>query len=122
MNQVDHPAHYNAGKFEVIDVIEDWRLGFNLGNAVKYIARADHKGSELVDLEKARWYIDRQIELSTKRLSEALQETRPEEKQKPDLSVLDHCPICKRDTNHMRGVNMLWYCCDCADRRKKAKQ
>ena len=58
---VDHPPHYNVGKFEVIDVIEDWRLGFNLGNVVKYVARAEHKGNELEDLEKAAWYIQREI-------------------------------------------------------------
>lgn len=60
-NQVDHPAHYNAGKIEVIAAIEDWQLGFHLGNVVKYIARAAHKGDELQDLRKARWYLDRYI-------------------------------------------------------------
>lgn len=58
---VNHPAHYNVGKIEVIDAIEDWRLGFNLGNAVKYIARAEHKGRFLEDLRKASWYLDREI-------------------------------------------------------------
>ena len=60
-SKVDHPAHYNAGKYEVIDVIEDWSLGFNLGNAIKYIARADHKGHLGDDLEKACWYVLREI-------------------------------------------------------------
>jgi len=60
-DSVDHPQHYNAGRFEVIDVIEDWKLGFNLGNAVKYIARADYKGKRLEDLLKAKWYIEREI-------------------------------------------------------------
>lgn len=60
--EVDHPDHYNQGKFEVIDVIEDWKLGFHLGNAVKYIARAKHKEDEKTDLEKAIWYIERHIE------------------------------------------------------------
>jgi hypothetical protein len=58
---VDHPKHYNAGKFEVIDVIEDWKLGFVLGNSVKYIARANHKGNTLQDLEKAAWYLNYEI-------------------------------------------------------------
>lgn len=58
---VDHPPHYNSGKYEVIDVIEDWRLGFNLGNVVKYVARAQHKGNELEDLQKAAWYIAREL-------------------------------------------------------------
>lgn len=59
---VNHPDHYNAGNIEVIDAIEDWCLGFNLGNAVKYIARCEHKGKRLEDLKKAAWYINREIE------------------------------------------------------------
>jgi hypothetical protein len=59
---VNHPAHYNAGKIEVIDAIEDWGLDFSLGNAVKYIARAAHKGKPLEDLKKARWYINHAIQ------------------------------------------------------------
>jgi hypothetical protein len=58
---VHHPAHYTKGRYEPIDVIEDWQLGFCTGNALKYIARAAHKGTELTDLEKARWYLDRAI-------------------------------------------------------------
>lgn len=58
---VNHPNHYNKGKYEVIDVIEDWSLGFNLGNAIKYIARCDYKGNKKEDLEKALWYIQREI-------------------------------------------------------------
>jgi len=58
---VNHPAHYNTGAIEVIDAIEDWNLGFNLGNSVKYIARAEHKDTTLQDLEKARWYLSREI-------------------------------------------------------------
>lgn len=65
---VNHPAHYNQGgpkeadgtaQYEVIKVIEAWGLGFCFGNALKYILRAPHKGSESVDLDKARWYLDR---------------------------------------------------------------
>ena len=65
-SEVDHPAHYNQGKFEVIDVIEDWDLSFNLGNTVKYLARAKYKGKIIQGLEKARWYLDREIELIKK--------------------------------------------------------
>ena len=59
-DSVNHPAHYNVGKFEVIDVIEDWQLGFCLGNAVKYIARAGRKepSKTAEDLRKAIWYIE----------------------------------------------------------------
>lgn len=60
-NMVDHPAHYNKGKIEVIDFIEDQQLPFHLGNVVKYIARAGSKGDKLEDLKKARWYLDRYI-------------------------------------------------------------
>ena len=62
---VNHPPHYTVGRIEVIDAIEAWELGFHLGNVVKYVARAAHKGSFLEDLRKARWYLDRQIELAT---------------------------------------------------------
>ena len=58
---VDHPKHYNMGKYEAIDVIEDWNLGFNLGNTVKYISRGGHKDNILQDLKKALWYLDREI-------------------------------------------------------------
>ena len=60
---VNRPAHYTDGKIEVIDFIEDKKLGFCLGNAVKYIARAGKKDptKEIEDLKKARWYIERRI-------------------------------------------------------------
>ena len=62
---VNHPAHYNQGKIEVIEFIEDKALGFHLGNAVKYIARAGKKDptKEVEDLKKAIWCINRKIEL-----------------------------------------------------------
>jgi hypothetical protein len=61
---VNHPAHYGGADnpYEAIKVIEAWGLGFNLGNAVKYISRAGRKGSRAEDLRKARWYLDREIE------------------------------------------------------------
>ena len=59
---VNSPGHYNAGKIEVIDAIEDWNLNFHEGNIIKYIARHRHKGQSVEDLKKARWYIDRLIE------------------------------------------------------------
>lgn len=66
MSEVNHPSHYNTGKIEVIEFIEDQGLGYNLGNAVKYICRARHKenGAKYgTDLEKAIWYLKREIEL-----------------------------------------------------------
>lgn len=59
--QVNHPLHYNQGAIEVIDAIEDWGLGFNLGNAVKYIARCEHKGNKEQDIKKAIWYMEREL-------------------------------------------------------------
>ena len=59
---VNHPSHYNTGKIEVIDAIDDWKLDFNAGNVVKYVARHQHKADPLEDLKKARWYLDRLIE------------------------------------------------------------
>lgn len=61
---VNHPKHYNQGRIEVIEFIEDKHLGFHRGNAVKYIARAGLKDSskEIEDLEKACWYLRREIE------------------------------------------------------------
>lgn len=57
---VNKPKHYNVG-LEPIEAIESWKLGYNLGNVIKYVARADHKGKRLEDLKKARWYLDREI-------------------------------------------------------------
>ena len=61
---VNHPSHYTDGKIEVIDFIEDKKLGFCLGNAVKYIARAGKKdpSKEVEDLKKAAWYVARRIQ------------------------------------------------------------
>lgn len=63
IDPVNHPPHYANGKIEVIDFIEDKQLGFHLGNAVKYIARAGKKDPEKTneDLQKAIWYINRYI-------------------------------------------------------------
>lgn len=63
MNNVNHPNHYHSESgIEVIDAIEAWKLNFSRGSAVKYIARAGHKNNEKEDLEKALWYIKREIE------------------------------------------------------------
>jgi hypothetical protein len=58
---VNHPAHYKVGGIETIDFIEAKRLNYNMGNAVKYITRADHKGNRKQDLEKAIWYLQREL-------------------------------------------------------------
>lgn len=65
--QVDHPSHYGGddNPYEAIKVIEAWELNFSLGNAVKYIARHEHKGVPLQDLKKAQWYLAREIDRLT---------------------------------------------------------
>ena len=60
---VNHPNHYGGedNPYEAIKVIEAWDLGFNLGNTIKYISRVGKKVNTLEDLEKASWYINREI-------------------------------------------------------------
>jgi hypothetical protein len=63
---VKNPEHYGGATnpYEAIKVIENWDLGFHLGNTVKYISRAGKKETdkELQDLKKAAWYLQRRIE------------------------------------------------------------
>ncbi len=68
MEQIDHPEYYKKNGIEAIDFIEAHSLNFSLGNAVKYITRAGHKPNEdsITALEKARWYINREIERQRK--------------------------------------------------------
>lgn len=82
-SNVDHPAHYNSGKIEVIDFLEDQNLPFHLANAVKYICRAGKKNPDKVaeDLQKAIWYINRYI---------GLVEDKPEPKSADDPGGNDH--------------------------------
>ncbi len=64
--EVEHPAHYGGDTvYETIKVIHAWDLGFNLGNAVKYISRAGRKDKKalITDLKKAAFYINYEIEL-----------------------------------------------------------
>ena len=67
-NMVEHPPHYNSGKFETIDVIEDIVKGYKssfvgycVSNSIKYISRAPFKGSFLQDLKKAVYYLNKAI-------------------------------------------------------------
>ena len=59
--EVNHPNHYQGKTFEAIDIIEDYELNFNLGNAIKYILRCDKKENKKQDIEKAIWYLNREI-------------------------------------------------------------
>ena len=59
--EIDHPDHYGGDTvYEVIKVIEAWKLNFNLGSLLKYVGRPT-KGEYLKDLKKGRWYLDREI-------------------------------------------------------------
>lgn len=60
-DNVNHPSHYKVGGIETIDFIEAKQLSYNLGNVVKYITRANHKGNRKEDLLKAQWYLNREI-------------------------------------------------------------
>lgn len=59
---VNQPPHYKTGGIETIDFIEAKGLNYRLGNVVKYITRAEHKGNRKEDLKKALWYLQREIE------------------------------------------------------------
>jgi hypothetical protein len=61
VDNVNHPPHYKTGGMETIDFIEAKDLGYHLGNVIKYVTRAKHKGNELEDLKKAQWYLERAI-------------------------------------------------------------
>jgi hypothetical protein len=65
-SNVEHPKHYNTGRIEVIDFIESCELNFSRGNVIKYVSRAGFKNrgsktSEIEDLKKALWYLEREI-------------------------------------------------------------
>lgn len=62
-DMINNPPHYNMGKIEVIDFIIDQGLDYLSGNVIKYVARAPHKGAELQDLKKAKFCLEKRIEL-----------------------------------------------------------
>lgn len=61
-SKIEHPDHYTLGGIETWDFIEAKKLNYNLGNVVKYVTRCDHKGTPIEDLQKARQYLDREIQ------------------------------------------------------------
>lgn len=68
-DQVNHPKHYNShpSGIECIDIVR--HMSFNIGNAMKYLWRADEKGAPIEDLEKAIWYLQDEV---TKRRNELI--------------------------------------------------
>lgn len=71
-DMVNHPPHYTAHPSGVECITITEHMGFNLGNAVKYIWRADEKNNDLEDLRKAAWYLDREISKREKALAASL--------------------------------------------------
>lgn len=69
---VNHPRHYTSHPSGVECITVTRHMGFNLGNAVKYIWRADLKSDAVEDLEKARWYLDDEI----RKRKDAMNETK----------------------------------------------
>ncbi len=103
MSNVSHPKHYNQGKIEVIEFIEDKNLDFCLANTIKYICRAGikDKSKEVEDLEKAAWYLARKIE----RLKAGLEGravTRPNDMYKKEV-----CPRCQSDDKIIVARDMV---------------
>ena len=88
---VKHPSHYTEGrKFEPKDVIRDWKLNFNLGSALKYVARAGRKDDIVQDLKKAQEYLQFEVD--------AIEAERPKEAEPPIQ------PKCKCSTGASEGV------------------
>jgi hypothetical protein len=81
-DNINHPKHYteHPSGIECIEIVE--YMGFNLGNAIKYIWRADLKNDAIEDLKKAAWYINREIGRRTKPTSEQEEEVPWPESQK----------------------------------------
>lgn len=65
-DNISRPAHYAFSPYEPKDVIREWDLNFNLGNVIKYVARAGRKGDKTEDLKKARQYLDFELEAMEK--------------------------------------------------------
>lgn len=61
MDRINKPNHYNIGDIEAIDFIDSWGLNFNLGNVIKYVIRCNYKENKVEDLQKAIYYIEREI-------------------------------------------------------------
>jgi len=76
------PEYYKRGSIQVWDFIRDQELNFHLGNAIKYICRADHKYDDIEDLSKAIHYLSNEIESRTsKRVQELVQRERLDDAQ-----------------------------------------
>jgi hypothetical protein len=121
---VNHPQHYGGDSpYETIKVIEAWNLGFNLGNAVKYISRADKKGKAVEDLHKAAWYVLRELAksegLPETIYTDAIAARKPKHNQaelfKPNPSDRGKCIACKMAIDAPGNAMGRLVCKDCLD-------
>ena len=93
---INNPSHYAEGRqFEPIDVIEDWKLNYRMGNVLKYVSRAGRKQDAIEDLKKAVWYLQREIEV--------LEGARPESQYTPNYDevyefFMDNVPYDATDS------------------------
>ena len=103
-NAVKSPLHYTAGRqYEPKDVIRDWGLNFNLGSALKYIARAGRKGNPVEDLEKAREYLSFEVEALK---AEGAAQMAPEPEEDDDPEAAEGCcgVIVLEVSDEVRGI------------------
>lgn len=105
-SDVAHPSHYNFGKIEVIEFLEDQKLSFHRANAVKYVCRAGRKNPEreVEDLEKAVWYLKRDIE-NLKAAREGRDPARPNDMnpKKPLLTI-----FCRSMIRHRADIGYFF--------------
>ena len=112
-DNINHPKHYTDGKIEVIDFIEDKKLGFHLGNVVKYVSRSGKKdpSKTVEDLKKARWYLDRKIEKLEERVAvvnDDLFELRPSVIDYKKYMLFDNVPDGNSTICHVKGDNCFY--------------
>lgn len=118
VDMVNHPPHYTDGKIEVIEFIEDKKLGYHLGQVVKYVSRAGKKENRLEDLKKAQWYLNREIELVEKVGPIKREDIISDE----DMSDLKMELLVEAITNRDKAISYLFDLCDCCDCCEETKQ
>lgn len=103
---VNSPSHYNQGRIEVIEFLEDQNLNFHKANAVKYICRAGRKdpSKEIEDLRKSIWYLERNIEILKPESEQRRPNDMNEKDSKPNTST--HFTIVSSigDISNLKGV------------------
>lgn len=91
MRSVVKPNHYRRGGIESIDVVEQFDLNFRLGNVVKYVLRHQFKNNPEEDLQKALWYLTREIVRRS-----------PEGRERAREILLYHCSALPRPSSESK--------------------